>query len=44
MFQPEDQLRVTFQPPLYLQRQIWVLNILRRENAQSVCTSLSLEC
>ncbi|KAF8529859.1 hypothetical protein JB92DRAFT_3194105 [Gautieria morchelliformis] len=34
---PEAEgLRVTFNPPLYLQRQIWVLDILRREKVQSV--------
>ncbi|KAF8591060.1 hypothetical protein K439DRAFT_1402650 [Ramaria rubella] len=31
-----DALRVTFHPALYLQRQTWVLDILRRENVQSV--------
>lgn len=33
-----DELTVTFSPPLYLQRQIWVLDILRRENVISVCS------
>jgi len=32
----EQELRVTFYPELHLQRRIWVLNILRRENTTRV--------
>jgi hypothetical protein len=32
----DAELRVTFSPPLYLQRRIWVLDILRREHATEV--------
>lgn len=37
---PEDDctqdLRVTFQPELYLQRRIWILSILRQESVTRV--------
>lgn len=37
---PEDgydqELKVTFLPELYLQRRIWVLNILRKESVTKV--------
>jgi hypothetical protein len=36
----EQELRVTFYPELYLQRRIWILDILRRENMTQVCDSL----
>ncbi|KAG1808379.1 uncharacterized protein BJ212DRAFT_1383113 [Suillus subaureus] len=32
----EAELRVTFFPPLYLQRRIWVLDILRREQVTEI--------
>ncbi|KAG1744045.1 uncharacterized protein EDB91DRAFT_208253 [Suillus paluster] len=32
----DAQLRVTFFPPLYLQRRIWVLDILRREQVTEI--------
>ncbi|KIM84337.1 hypothetical protein PILCRDRAFT_27688, partial [Piloderma croceum F 1598] len=32
----QGHLKVTFFPPLYLQRRIWVLNVLRREDITSV--------
>ena len=31
-----QELRVTFYPDLFLQRRIWVLNILRRESITRV--------
>lgn len=31
-----EPLKVTFFPALYLQRRIWVLNVLRREDVVSV--------
>ncbi|KAJ3546878.1 hypothetical protein NMY22_g1864 [Coprinellus aureogranulatus] len=37
----EQELRVTFYPELYLQRRIWILDILRRENMTQVWGSLS---
>lgn len=37
---PEDEydqeLKVTFQPELYLQRRIWILDILRKEQITKV--------
>ena len=35
----EQELKVTFYPELYLQRRIWILDILRRENMTQVCDS-----
>ncbi|TEB34798.1 hypothetical protein FA13DRAFT_1576335, partial [Coprinellus micaceus] len=32
----EQELRVTFYPELYLQRRIWILDILRRENMTQI--------
>ncbi|KAF8627073.1 hypothetical protein AX17_006412 [Amanita inopinata Kibby_2008] len=32
----EGELDVTFQPPLYLQRRLWILNILRAESVTKV--------
>ncbi|KAG1775289.1 hypothetical protein EV702DRAFT_1199602 [Suillus placidus] len=32
----ETELRVTFFPPLYLQRRIWVLDVLRREKVTEI--------
>ncbi|KIJ52572.1 hypothetical protein M422DRAFT_243357 [Sphaerobolus stellatus SS14] len=32
----EEPLTVTFHPPLFLQRQTWILDILRRETVESV--------
>lgn len=34
--EPEKELRVSFYPELYLQRRIWILDILRRENIKKV--------
>jgi hydroxyacyl-ACP dehydratase HTD2-like protein with hotdog domain len=31
-----EELKVTFFPPLYLQRRIWVLNMLRQHGVTSV--------
>lgn len=33
---PAQEVRVTFHPPLFLQRRIWILDILRRENVVDV--------
>ena len=43
MTSEQDHLKVTFFPPLYLQRRIWVLNVLRREDITSVSTPTNLE-
>ena len=32
-----QELKVTFYPELFLQRRIWILNILREENITKVC-------
>lgn len=34
---PYQELKVTFYPELFLQRRIWILNILREENITKVC-------
>lgn len=34
-----EEFRVTFNPPLYLERQRWLLDILRREAVKSVRTA-----
>lgn len=34
--EPEKELRVSFYPELYLQRRIWILDILRRENIKKI--------
>lgn len=34
---PNQELKVTFYPELFLQRRIWILNILREENITKVC-------
>ena len=39
MMSGDAELKVTFFPPLYLQRRIWVLDILRREHVSEVSTS-----
>ncbi|TFK20722.1 hypothetical protein FA15DRAFT_646656 [Coprinopsis marcescibilis] len=33
---PEEELRVTFYPELYLERRIWILNVLRRYNITKI--------
>ena len=33
---PYQELKVTFYPELFLQRRIWILNILREENITKV--------
>ncbi|KAF8631373.1 hypothetical protein AX15_002429 [Amanita polypyramis BW_CC] len=33
---PADELKVTFYPPLYLQRRLWVLNIVRSESVAQI--------
>lgn len=35
----DEPLKVTFFPPLNLQRRSWVLNVLRREDVTSVSVS-----
>ena len=37
---PNQELKVTFYPELFLQRRIWILNILRKENITKVCQIL----
>jgi hypothetical protein len=32
----DQELKVTFQPELYLQRRIWILDILRKESITKV--------
>lgn len=32
----DHELKVTFHPPLYLQRKIWVLDVMRREGIVDV--------
>ncbi len=32
----DHELKVTFYPPLYLQRKIWVLDVMRREGIVDV--------
>ena len=34
---PSQELKVTFYPELFLQRRIWILNILREKNITKVC-------
>ena len=38
---PNQELKVTFYPELFLQRRIWILNILRKENITKVMLCLS---
>lgn len=35
-----EELRVSFYPELFLQRRVWVLNILRREGITQVSVSV----
>ncbi|KAK7463412.1 hypothetical protein VKT23_006765 [Stygiomarasmius scandens] len=35
-YEPAEELKVTFLPPLFLQRRIWILDVLRRENITNV--------
>ena len=42
-----DELTVTFNPPLYLQRRAWIFEVMRRERVVSVrtqCVSRYLLC
>lgn len=39
---PESELSVTFYPPLYLQRRLWVLNILRAESVAQASSRVDL--
>ena len=32
----DHELKVTFHPPLYLQRKIWILDVMRREGVVDV--------
>ena len=39
----QQELEVTFFPELYLQRRIWILNILRRDSITDVSKALYVE-
>ena len=39
----QQELEVTFFPPLNLQRRIWILNVLRRDSITKVRYSLTVQ-